>query len=250
MSQFVIHGESDRGLVRETNEDSIDWHVTKQGDSALAVVADGVGGFAGGEIASQLAVEYSCKTICRTINEDKSLWQAESARMVWRVMDALAEANAAIFSRRKKNAKIGRMGTTIVMALAHGENICIAHVGDSRCYRLRDKTLTQLTVDHSMAQELCSGGVVTQNLAYANVLTRTLGTERCVDPEVTMQTIKTGDIYLFCSDGLSNYVNNELILNVMANTPTLSEAVQQLVSIAKQAGGPDNISVVLLKKLS
>lgn len=250
MSQFAIHGDTDRGLARETNEDSIDWHVTRQGDSALAIVADGVSGFAGGEVASRLAVEHSRETICRTINKDISLWQAESARMVWRVMDALAEANAAIFSVRRQDASVGRMATTIVMALAHGENICIAHVGDSRCCRLRDSRLTQLTVDHSMAQELCGDGVVTHNIAYANVLTRTLGTERCVDPEVSMQTIKTGDVYLFCSDGLSNYVSHESILNILIKAASLHDAVKQLIIASNREGGQDNVSIVLLEKLS
>ncbi len=250
MSQFKIHGETDIGLVRENNEDSIDWYLSEDENSALAIVADGVGGFAGGEIASRLAVEHTRETVCRKINKDSESWGAESARMVWRVMDAVADANNAIFSVRSKNAEIGRMGTTLVMALAHDENLCIAHVGDSRCYRLRQGALHQLTLDHSMAQELCATGIVGKNMAYRNVLTRTLGVERCVEPEVTMQATQAEDIYLLCSDGLSSYIDDDVIADILNNTIELSKAVKQLVGAANDAGGQDNISVVLIKRIS
>ena len=248
MSQFKIHGETDVGRVRDNNEDCIDWYLSKAADSALAVVADGVGGFAGGEIASRLAIEHTCERICKIINQDSQSWDAESARMVWRVMDAVADANEAIFSVRSKNAEIGRMGTTLVTALAHGDNLCIAHVGDSRCYRFRDRVLEQLTLDHSMAQELCGTGIVGKNMAYRNVLTRTLGVERCVEPEVTMQHTAVNDIYLLCSDGLSSYIDDEMISNILEQEAELPETVSKLVSIANDAGGQDNISVVLIQR--
>ena len=250
MSQFKIHGETDRGLVRQNNEDCIDWHLSQDTDSALAIVADGVGGFAGGEIASRLAVDHARETICKTMNKDSQSWDTESARMVWRVMDAVADANNAIFNVRSKNAEIGRMGTTLVMALAHGENLCIAHVGDSRCYRFRHNNLEQLTVDHSMAQELCGTGIVGTNMAYRNVLTRTLGIDRCVDPEVTMQATAADDIYLLCSDGLSSYISDENILNTLNEEIELSQMVKKLVNTANQAGGKDNVSVVLIQRIS
>jgi len=250
MSQFKIHGETDVGQVRDSNEDCVDWHLSKEQDSALAIVADGVGGFAGGEIASRLAVEHTHNTICRTIDQDSQSWDAESARMVWRVMDAVADANQAIFNVRSENVEIGRMGTTLVMALAHADNLCIAHVGDSRCYRFRDGVLQQLTVDHSMAQELCSSGIVGRNMAYRNVLTRTLGVERCVEPEVTMQATEVKDLYLLCSDGLSSYVDDEMISSILEQDMDLPETVSQLVSAANEAGGQDNISVVMIQRTS
>jgi len=249
MSQFKIHGETDIGLMRENNEDCIDWHLSTRADSALAIIADGVGGFSGGEIASRLAVDHARETICKTINNDSLSWHAESARMVWRVMDAVADANQAIYNVRSNNPEIGRMGTTLVMALAFGENLCIAHVGDSRCYRLRDGELTQLTLDHSMAQELCSTGIVGKNTAYRNVLTRTLGVERCVDPDVTMQTTYAGDIFLLCSDGLSSYLEDELILNLLKETDELPQIVKKLVDAANTVGGQDNVSVVLIQRV-
>lgn len=250
MSQFKIHGETSLGRVRENNEDCIDWYLSKQSDSALAVVADGVGGYAGGEIASRLAVEHAHETVCKTINKDSLSWDTESARMVWRVMDAVADANNAIFNVRSKNAEIGRMGTTLVMALAHGDNVCIAHVGDSRCYRHRAGQLQQLTLDHSMAQELCATGIVGKNMAYRNVLTRTLGVERCVEPEVSMHSTEIDDVYLLCSDGLSSYIEDDTILDILNKTEGLSETVTELVAAANQAGGQDNISVVLIKRAS
>lgn len=250
MSQFKIHGETDVGLMRENNEDCIDWHLSTAKDSALAIIADGVGGFAGGEIASRLAVDHARETICKTINNDSLSWQAESARMVWRVMDAVADANQAIYNVRSKNPEIGRMGTTLVMALAFGENFCIAHVGDSRCYRFRNGELSQLTLDHSMAQELCSTGIVGKNTAYRNVLTRTLGVERCVDPDVTMQATCIGDIYLLCSDGLTSYLDDAEVATILKETAELSSAVKKLVHAANEAGGQDNVSVVLIQRVN
>jgi len=250
MSQFKIHGETDVGLMRENNEDCIDWHLGQAADSALAIVADGVGGFAGGEIASRLAVEHARETVCRTIEKDSESWHAESARMVWRVMDAVANANQAIFSVRSQNTEIGRMGTTLVMALAHGENICIANVGDSRCYFFRDGVLQQLTIDHSMAQALYATGVVGINMAYRNVLTKTLGVERCVEPQVIMQATRVNDIYLLCSDGLSSYIEDEAIAEIIRTTDQPSKAVKKLVNTANEVGGQDNISVVLIQRTS
>ncbi len=250
MSQFKIHGETDVGLVRENNEDCIDWFLSNETDSALAIVADGVGGYAGGEIASRLAIEHTRKTVCRTINKDSRTWSTESARMVWRVMDAVADANQAIYSVRSKNPEIGRMGTTLVLALAHEENLCIAHIGDSRCYRFREGKLQQITLDHSMAQELCGTGIAGRNMAYRNVLTRTLGVERCVEPEVTMQATAVNDVYLLCSDGLSSYVEDEELSNILNETIDLSITVKKLIQAANMAGGQDNISIILIQRIS
>lgn len=250
MSQFKIYGETDKGLVRENNQDSIDWYLSNEEDTALAILADGVGGFSGGEVASRLAVEHAREEICRSIKNDSEGWQVENARMVWRTMDAVAMANAAIHKVRSTNDEIGKMGTTIVMTLAHGENLCIAHVGDSRCYRYRDNELQQMTVDHSMEQELLHVGAAATNIAYKNMLTRTLGVEACVDPEVTMQLTEVDDIYLLCSDGLSSYIDNKEIASIMKESDGLSQGVSHLVRAANDAGGHDNISIILIKRIS
>jgi len=249
MSQFKIYGETDQGRVRENNQDSIEWYLSTKEDIALAILADGVGGFSGGEVASRLAVEHAREEICRSIQEDSKGWRAETARMVWRTMDAIAVANSAIHKVRSTNDELGRMGTTIVLALAYGENLCIAHIGDSRCYRYRHGELQQLTVDHSMAQELLHAGAE-NNLSYKNVLTRTLGIESCVEPEVTMQTTEVDDIYLLCSDGLSSYIKDKYIENILKESDGLSQCVSDLVKAANAAGGSDNVSVVLVKRVS
>jgi len=248
MSQFEIYGETDKGLVRENNQDSIDWYLANKQDMALAVLADGVGGFSGGEVASRLAVEHAREEICRSIKEDSQLWKAESARMVWRAMDAVAAANSAVYKVRSTNEEIGKMGTTIVLALAYGDNLCIAHVGDSRCYRYRHGELVQLTVDHSMEQELRQAGAAETNSAYRNVLTRTLGIDNCVDPEVTMQATEVGDIYILCSDGLSNYITNDMIAKILKESDGLSQGINNLVAAANAAGGHDNVSSILIKR--
>ena len=250
MSQFKIYGETDQGKVRENNQDSIDWYLSTKEDTALAILADGVGGFSGGEVASRLAVEHAREEICRTIQDDSKGWQAETARMVWRTMDAIAVANSAVHRVRSTNDEIGKMGTTIVLTLAHGDNLCIAHIGDSRCYRYRHGELQQLTVDHSMAQELLHAGAAANNLSYRNVLTRTLGVDTCVEPEVTMQTTEIDDVYLLCSDGLSSYIKDDHIVNILKESGGLSQAVSDLVNAANTAGGNDNVSVVLVKRVS
>ena len=250
MSQFKIYGETDQGRVRENNQDSIEWYLSTKEDIALAILADGVGGFSGGEVASRLAVEHARKEICRTIQDDSEGWKVETARMVWRVMDAVAAANSAVHKVRSTNDEIGRMGTTIVLSLVHGENLCIAHIGDSRCYRYRHGELQQMTVDHSMEQELLHAGAVATNLSYRNVLTRTLGVESCVDPEVTMQTTEVDDIYLLCSDGLSSYIEDREIVNILKETEGLSQGVNNLVKAANDAGGHDNVSVILIQRIN
>jgi len=248
MSRFKIYGETDIGLVRENNQDSIDWYLANEDDTGLAILADGVGGFAGGEVASRLAVEHAREAISRSIKKDRAAWQAESARMVWSMMDAIAAANVAVHKVRSSNDELGRMGTTIVTALAFNEYLCIAHIGDSRCYRYRQGELVQLTVDHSMEEELRHAGTGTSNSVYRNVLTRTLGVEASVAPEVTMQVTKADDIYLLCSDGLSSYIDDAAIANILKESNGLSQGINHLVKAANAAGGQDNVSVILIQR--
>jgi len=248
MSKFKIYGETDKGLVRESNQDSIDWYLGNKEDVGLAILADGVGGFSGGEVASRLAVEHAREEICRSIQQDRESWQVESARMVWRTMDAIAAANTAVHKVRSTNDELGRMGTTIVTALVFDEYLCIAHIGDSRCYRYRNSVFEQLTTDHSMEEELRHVGTGPTDSVYRNVLTRTLGVEACVDPEVTMQSTAVGDIYLLCSDGLSSYIDDEKITAILNNSDGLSQSINNLVSAANEAGGQDNISVILIQR--
>lgn len=250
MSRFRIYGETDIGKVRENNQDSIEWFLSPDEEVGLAVLADGVGGFAGGEVASKLAVEHAHGLVSRTVQDDVKSWRAGRGRMVWRVIDAVDVANRAIFDIREKNPELSRMGTTLVMTMLHGEQVCIAHVGDSRCYRFRDGELEQLTQDHSMAQELRnSGGLPTSaSVPYQNILTKTLGVESRIEPDVQMQDSQAGDIYLLCSDGLTNNLADENIRVILAEGKGLAQSVNKLVDAANDAGGSDNISVLLVER--
>jgi len=248
MSEFIIHGDTIVGRANKVNEDSIDWYLDNDNDLALAMLADGVGDFPGGDVASRIAIEQIRSTICRSISEDSKLWEAERARMVWRIMDAVAAANQAIFSVRSKKTETARMATTLVTALAHGENLCIAHIGDSRCYRYQNGQLLQLTLDHSMAQELCSTGILGRDTAFRHVMTRTLGVERCVEPDASMYETRVNDIYLLCSDGLSSYITDKMISSILSKTTNLKTAVKKLLDAANDAGRQDDTSVILIQR--
>ena len=250
MSRFRIYGETDIGRVRENNQDSIEWFLSPDEEVGLAVLADGVGGYAGGEVASRLAVEHAHGLISRKAQDDVKAWRAGRGRMVWRMIDAVDEANRAIFDVRKKNPELSRMGTTLVMTMLHDDQVGIAHVGDSRCYLFRDGQLQQLTQDHSMAQELRnSGGLPTSaSVPYQNILTKTLGIDACVEPDVQVKDSRVGDIYLLCSDGLTNNLSDENIITILAGEEGLAQSVSKLVDAANDAGGSDNISVLLVER--
>ena len=236
---------TDVGRTRAHNEDDL------KVDPALglAVLADGMGGYKGGEVASAMAVTMVHASFAR--------WYAQAgsqapARVIRRALQAATdEANAAIFEAGMTNAEVQGMGTTLVLAAFGPKRVLVGHIGDSRCYRLRDKKLEQLTRDHSLLQEQLDSGAITAEQAaqspHRNLVTRALGIERHVDLEMHEHNVRPDDLYLLCSDGLSEMVSDAQIFTVLLQETGLSEKATLLVALANENGGRDNISVVLAR---
>lgn len=230
------YGISDIGLVRPNNED--EWAVV---DARFFALADGMGGHKAGEVAAKIAII----TLCQAINhKNKSSIPEE----IEHLKKAIANANSCVNDLAKENEDLKGMGTTLCCLLLHEDTLIYAHVGDSRIYRFR-KELAQLTQDHSLRYELIAKGQLDEDQAFPfkNVITRAVGTASAVTPEVGTTTIQEGDIYFLCSDGLSDYVKNREITDILERSKTVKEACHSLVDAAKANGGNDNITVVMIK---
>lgn len=242
-------GLTDTGRVREHNEDTI----ALDQDLGLLVLADGMGGYNAGEVASGIAV----KTIVNLIKEAlerEDLLEGDpgsgESRTAIILRDAIARANKIIYQTAHTQAKCEGMGTTIVAALLHDNRITIAHVGDSRLYRLRNGHFEQVTLDHSLLQELVDRGFYSpeeaQRAANKNYVTRALGVEPGVDVEIQEHPTQRGDIYVLCSDGLSDMVEDDDIhLTINTFGANLETVAKQLIQLGNDNGGKDNISVLL-----
>ncbi len=230
-------GLSDRGLKREGNQDSF----LVEDRLGLYIVADGVGGHFGGEVASALAVE----TVREVVNHPKAL--DFRARDV--LTQAYEEASHRIFDRAAKESKLNGMGTTMVMSYVRDSKIFVANVGDSRCYLYRKPYLWQLTEDHSLVNEQIRLGMMSEEQARKligkNVITRSVGFERDVFPDILEREISSGDIYIFCSDGLSGMVTDPEICHIL-NTQAVDKAAQVLLQKAIDHGGDDNVTVLVV----
>ncbi|MGR4868637.1 Stp1/IreP family PP2C-type Ser/Thr phosphatase [Variovorax sp. LARHSF232] len=234
---------TDPGRVRANNEDAVAFDAPL----GLAILADGMGGYNGGEVASGMAIALLQASIGRWLAHAGP--QANS-RGVRRAMQAgVDEANLAILEAGVANVQLQGMGTTLVAAVFGPQRVVVGHVGDSRCYRLRGQSLEQLTRDHSLLQEQLDAGVLTLEQAarspIRNLVTRAVGIERQVLLEMHEYDAEPGDLYLLCSDGLSEMVSDEQLFTVLLQDAALSQKATLLVSIANENGGRDNISVVL-----
>lgn len=246
-------GLSDKGMVRSNNEDSI----CTDYSTGLVVVADGMGGYKAGEIASGIAVKTIRDQIQSGLDEArKRLGLSESGytheSMLLR--NAIVRANEIIHDTAKSQPQCEGMGTTVVACLFHDNRVSIAHVGDSRLYRLRRGTFEQVTRDHSLLQELVSRGFYTPEEARKslnkNLVTRALGVEPVVQVDVQEDVALVGDIYLLCTDGLNDMVEDaDIHLTMDTFSANLETMAQQLIKQANDNGGRDNVSVVLAKPL-
>ncbi|MFN8751772.1 MAG: Stp1/IreP family PP2C-type Ser/Thr phosphatase [Betaproteobacteria bacterium] len=242
---------TDTGKARSHNEDAI----ASDAEVGVAVLADGMGGYNAGEVASGIAVAMVSSDLRDRVLSTKlhSLPQSEGDRQAIRLLEgAVAKANASIYETANSQPQYAGMGTTLVVALLRDNRLTVAHVGDSRLYRMRDEKLSQVTRDHSLLQEQIDIGMITKEAArrspYKNLVTRALGIEPEVEPEIHTHDVQPGDIYLLCSDGLNDMVEDEdieLALNSLGSNLPL--AANQLVEMANDNGGRDNVSVVLLK---
>ena len=235
------------GMVRSHNEDSI----AADGEAGLAVLADGMGGYNAGEVASGIAVEYIRTEMKKQLagTKPEELSEAFAEQMI---THHSASANAAIFRSSTTQPQYSGMGTTLVVALWHDNRISVGHVGDSRLYRLRGGKLAQVTRDHSLLQEQIDSGMITKEQARhsqnKNLVTRAVGIDPEVETEVHTYPVEVGDIYLMCSDGLNDMVTDEDIeLTLSSLAANLQLAAQQLVQQACDNGGRDNVSVILVR---
>ncbi len=250
-SKIELVNVSDTGLKRPHNEDS----AITDPVTGLAVVADGMGGYKAGEVASAIAAKaildavrgdiVSART---TVADPESALSLQAAL----VRNSIVAANHHIFKTATEVPQCQGMGTTVVVVLFYNNMVTVAHVGDSRVYRLRDDELSQITNDHSLVQELIDRGFFTPEEAEANtpknLVTRALGIDETVEVDVLEEATQTGDIYLLCSDGLNDMVDDEEIrLTLSKYSANLVEAAHELVRLANASGGKDNISVVLAR---
>lgn len=230
-------GISDKGLKREGNQDSflIDDRL------GVFVVADGVGGHFGGEVASALAVE--------TVREVVSHPKAVEFKPKEVLVQAYEEASHRIFDRSTNEPKLNGMGTTMVMSYVRDNKIYIGNVGDSRCYLYRKPFVWQLTEDHSLVNEQIRLGMMTEEQARKtigkNVITRSVGFERDVFPDLLEREISSGDVFLFCSDGLSGMVPDDEMMSIFNSNP-VEKVVPLMIERALEHGGDDNVTVLVL----
>ncbi|MEO8975906.1 MAG: Stp1/IreP family PP2C-type Ser/Thr phosphatase [Casimicrobiaceae bacterium] len=240
-----LHSATDTGRARTNNEDSA--AVDEQ--SKLLVLADGMGGYNAGEVASGMATSFIKSELGRWLSEaSDSATDADVRRAMEICVD---NANRAIFNAANSNPQYAGMGTTLVVGVFRDSRFLLGHVGDSRCYRMRAGRLAQITHDHSLLQEQIDAGLITaEQAAFSankNLVTRAVGVEDTVLLETHLHDALPGDLYLLCSDGLSDMLDDETIAQLLQSCDLLPEAAKALIDAANDAGGKDNISVVLAR---
>lgn len=246
-----IVSQTNPGMVRSHNEDS----VAQDAACGLVVLADGMGGYNAGEVASGIAVSVVVTEICHRLQganpteRDKTTGDELGVSLL---RDNIRKANASIFQAAQSQPQYAGMGTTIVSGLFYDNRVVVGHVGDSRMYRLRGETLETVTRDHSLLQEQIDSGMISIEDARLsknkNLVTRAVGIDAEVEPEIHVHDVQLGDIYLLCSDGLNDMVEDEDIQSTLyAMQSNLTLAAEQLIQMANDNGGRDNVSVVLVK---
>jgi PPM family protein phosphatase len=249
-------GLSDRGLKRAHNEDSL----SVVPSLGLFIVADGMGGHNAGEVASRQAIESIVEFLRDTmetnpddtwpIQPDPNLSEPEN-----RIVTAIKLANKDVCKLSTEHSEYNGMGTTLVGMLIDPPNnkISVAHVGDSRAYRFRQGHLEKMTHDHSWVEEQLQRGIITEDEAknhrWKNVITRALGNKVDVEVDVSTDVMLHNDVYLLCSDGLSGMIEDDMMEQIITTTPDLEECAQNLIHAANEAGGNDNISLILIRTL-
>lgn len=258
-----VVARTDRGKTRDHNEDCYlvadlgravaspdpgvrEHEVGERG--SLFVVADGMGGAAAGELASEMATKGIYDNLVRTWTQDRD---TAEQRFAHRLKEAVEAANAQIHAHARAHPELRGMGTTTTAAGVLGDRIYLTQVGDSRAYLVRNGAATQLTKDQSLMQRLVEAGELTEEEAARserkNIILQALGPDAKVKVDLTHQDLRRGDVLVLCSDGLSGQVKKEEIAEVVAQARTLDAAAERLIALANERGGPDNITVVLAR---
>lgn len=240
---YTFCAQTDPGRVRENNEDAVAFDEATH----LGVLADGMGGYNAGEIASGMATALIKSELARCLAEAGS--QAYVGQVRRAIEMCVDNANRAIFNAAHANPQYAGMGTTLVVGVFQGTKLVLGHIGDSRCYRWRGNALLQITKDHSLLQEQIDAGWLTPAQAATspnkNLVTRALGVENGVMLELHEHDVAAGDIYLMCSDGLPDMMEDAAIARILQHGSSLAQMAGALVSMANENGGRDNITVLL-----
>ena len=239
-NKILLCGKTDSGLLRDHNEDSIGCNE----NIALAVLADGMGGHRGGEMASAMTVSMILESITAKVIKNSTI-----GRLMHK---AILQANKSVYESSKTNSQYRGMGTTIVALMFYDNHFTVAHVGDSRLYRLRNNQLEQITRDHSFVQEQIDLGLHTaeqaRNSPHKNLITRAIGIDDDVQVDIKEDIAMPDDIYLLCSDGVNDMLDDEMIKKTLIdNRFDLDNASSEIIRLANEFGGKDNISVLLAK---
>ena len=246
-----IVSQTNPGMVRSHNEDSVVYDAS----CGLVVLADGMGGYNAGEVASGITISVMSTEIKHRLQsvrpEEKDSARGEDIGVML-LRENVQKANASIYSAAQSQPQYAGMGTTVVAGLFYDNRVAVAHVGDSRMYRLRGETFETITRDHSLLQEQIDGGMISKEDARSsknkNLVTRAVGIDAEVAAEVNVYEVQVGDIYLLCSDGLNDMVEDgdigATLQMLRANLPL---AATQLIEMANDNGGRDNVSVILVK---
>lgn len=240
------YAKSDKGKVREINEDYF-YISTSLDEVQLYILADGMGGYDGGEIASSLAVQTAKNYI---ENNFKDI-EKDRESIIQLVGSSMEYANMVVYEKAKENPELQGMGTTLEICLIYNNKAYIGHVGDSRIYRIRKQFIRKLTQDHSYVQKLVKEGTITNEQAahhpQKNMLMKALGCNAFVEPDVMVKGFLKDDILIICSDGLTNLVDQETIYEMASKN--IEQATKDLVNLANDRGGYDNITVIVIKNI-
>lgn len=240
------YAKSDKGKVREINEDYF-YISTSLDEVQLYILADGMGGYDGGEIASKLAVQTAKNYIENNFKETEK----DKDSIIQLLGSSMEYANMVVYEKAKENPELQGMGTTLEICLIYNNKAYIGHVGDSRIYRIRKQFIRKLTQDHSYVQKLVKEGTITNEQAahhpQKNMLMKALGCNAFVEPDVMVKGFLKDDILIICSDGLTNLVDQETIYEMASKN--IEQATKDLVNLANDRGGYDNITVIVIKNI-
>jgi len=237
--RYTAAALTDRGRKRPTNEDAFGFSV----EHGVYVVCDGMGGAAAGEIASSIAVDEILRRLTAHREPEASLPEVAGK--------AVSAANEAVFTRAQRNQRLNGMGTTMVALVVEERRAWVLNVGDSRAYRMREGRFEQVTLDHSLVEEQVRMGRMSQSEALRsplrNVITRALGTQNYVTADCFELEAEVGDVFMLCSDGLTRELSDEDIAAILKCNLGLEDRCARLIAAAKQAGGHDNITCLLVQ---
>ena len=249
--RIEVAGQTDVGRKRNHNEDNF----AIMPEFGLYVVADGMGGHASGEIASKMAIDTLQEFFASTAEDPERTWPYRMDRGKGyeenRLITGVKLCNLRIFEQAQRNARQRGMGTTLVALFAVEDGVYVAHVGDSRVYRVRSGAIEQLTEDHSLLNDYKKMKRLTEeeirNFPHKNVIVRALGMKDTVKVDTRLEDPRVGDLMLLCTDGLCGPVSDDQILEIIQTTPDLAAAASRLVAAANERGGPDNITCVIAR---